>query len=202
MKEEKKDSLEINREQDIDNTEGTTSTNKIKAVALEIIMYLFIIFLCVFVIPKYVIQRTIVDGPSMENTLHDGENLLVEKISYKVTGLKRYDIIVFYPYGREHKEYYVKRVIGLPGETVQIIGSDIYINGEIIHEEYGKEAIVRQGIAKEPLLLGEDEIFVLGDNRTVSLDSRYEEVGPVDIHNVEGKVLLRVWPLKKFGPVK
>ena len=96
-------------------------------------------------------------------------------------------------------EYYVKRVIGLPGETVQIIGEEIYINGELLKEDYGKEPITNPGRAAEPITLGEDEYFVLGDNREVSLDSRYTQVGNVKRENIGGKAILRIWPLNQFG---
>ncbi len=171
------------------------------SIILELLMYVVIIYACVYFIPTYVMQRTIVDGPSMENTLHDDESLLVDKIVYKLNGLKRFDIIVFYPYGREEKDYYVKRIIGLPGETVQIVGSDIYINDILLNEDYGKNPIDYQGLAAAPLTLGQDEFFVLGDNREVSKDSRYEEVGPVLRENIGGRSMLRIWPLNKFGLV-
>jgi signal peptidase I len=137
----------------------------------------------------------------MENTLHDGEQLYVEKLSYRFDALKRFDIIVFYPYGRENEEYYVKRIIGLPGETVQIIGSDIYINGEVLEEHYGKDPIEDPGRAAEPIQLGGDEYFVLGDNRDISKDSRTEEVGNVKKENIGGRAIFRIKPLSKFGPI-
>lgn len=170
-----------------------------KAIIKDLITYAIIFIVCLYILPNYVIQKTIVDGPSMEDTLHNGDQLMVEKVSYHFDALKRFDIIVFYPYGRENKEYYVKRVIGLPGETVQIKGKDIYINGKKISEHYGKEPITKAGIAAKPLTLAKDEYFVMGDNREVSFDSRYEEVGPVKKDNIGGKVILRVWPLNKFG---
>ncbi|MFU0826669.1 MAG: Signal peptidase I [Lachnoclostridium sp.] len=179
-----------------------TGKRKLKSVILESIIYFFIIYACLRLIPTYVVQRTIVDGPSMEDTLHSGEQLIVEKISYHFDQLKRFDIILFYPHGRENDEYYVKRIIGLPGETVQIKGSDIYINGKILKENYGKEPITYAGIAEEPITLGADEYFVLGDNREVSLDSRYEEVGPVSRENIGGRAILRIWPINKFGLLK
>ena len=166
----------------------------------ELIIYALLLILCVRIVPTYIIQRTIVDGPSMEDTLHDGESLLVEKISWHFGWIDRFDIIVFYPYGREvEEEYYVKRVIGLPGETVQIIGSEIFINGEVLEENYGKDPITNPGRAAEPITLGEDEYFVLGDNRAVSLDSRYDSVGNVKRENIGGKAIFRIWPLNKFG---
>jgi signal peptidase I len=172
---------------------------KIRGVLIDILIYAAIIYSCLYLIPTYVIQRTVVDGPSMENTLHNEEQLMVEKISYHFDALKRFDIVVFYPYGREMEEYYVKRIIGLPDETIQIIDSDIYINGEVLKEDYGKDPITYAGIAAEPLTLGDDEYFVMGDNREVSFDSRYEEVGVVNKKNIGGKALLRIWPFAKFG---
>lgn len=166
---------------------------------LEVCVYIFIIYACLILVPTYVMQRTIVDGPSMENALYHEEQLIVEKVSYHFAGLNRFDIVVFYPYGREVGEYYVKRVIGLPGETLQIIGSDIYINGEILEEEYGKDPITFAGWAEEPIQIGEDEYFVLGDNRSISFDSRMEEVGLVNYENIGGKVIFRIWPLNQFG---
>lgn len=165
----------------------------------EVLLYLLLLFVCVKIIPEYVVQHTIVDGPSMEDSLQDRDHLMVEKISYHFDWLDRFDIIAFYPYGKEVDEYYIKRIIGLPGETIQIKGSDIYINGEILSEEYGKDPITYAGIASEPITLGEDEYFVLGDNRTVSCDSRSEEVGIVHKDQIGGRAVLRIWPLRSFG---
>lgn len=174
-------------------------SSKKSSIIKDLITYAIIFIVCLYIIPTFVIQKTIVDGPSMENTLHNGDQLMVEKISYHLDDLKRFDIVVFYPYGRKQKEYYVKRVIGLPGETIQIKGKDIYINNKKLTENYGKEPITDAGIAAKPLKLAEDEYFVMGDNREVSFDSRYEDVGPVKKENIGGKVILRIWPLNKFG---
>ncbi len=176
--------------------------NKKNQIIREIVIYLIILFLCIKIIPTYVIQHTIVDGPSMENTLQDQDHLFVEKITYHFDRLDRFDVIAFYPYGKDVNEYYIKRIIGMPGETVQIKGSDIYINGEILEENYGKDPITYAGIASEPIVLGEDEYFVLGDNRTVSLDSRDESIGAVNKSDIGGKAILRIWPLDKFGTIK
>ena len=185
----------------IETPDTPKQKRKVISIILELLMYVIIIYACVYFIPTYVMQRTFVDGPSMENTLHDKESLLVDKIVYKLSGLKRFDIIVFYPYGREEEDYYVKRIIGMPGETVQIVDNDIYINDKLLKEDYGKDPIDYQGLAAEPVTLGEDEYFVLGDNREVSLDSRYEEVGPVTRENIGGRTMIRIWPLNKFGLV-
>ena len=174
---------------------------------IEGLIYIALIVVCVYVVPKYVIQRTVVSGESMEDTLHDAESLLIDKISYRFTDPKRYDIIVFYPKGRDVDEYYVKRIYGLPGETIQIKGDDIFINGEKIDDPYAKDSMSTGGIANEPYTLGKDEYFVLGDHRSVSQDSRFtpetsndkNAPGPVKFENISGKVILRIWPLSKFG---
>lgn len=168
-------------------------------IIYDLIFYAVLVFVCIYIIPNFVLQRTIVDGSSMADTLRNGEHLYVEKLSYRFNALDRFDIIVFYPYGRENEEYYVKRIIGLPGETVQIIDSEIYINGELLEENYGKEKIEDPGRAAEPITLAEDEYFVLGDNRNISKDSRTYEVGNVKKQNIGGKAIFRIKPLSRFG---
>ena len=167
--------------------------------AIEVVIYIVAIIACVFWVPEYVVQRTVVNGESMENTLHSGESLLVEKVSYHFTDPSRYDIIVFYPQGRDVDEYYVKRIYGLPGETVQIKNNDIYINGEVVADDYAKNAMDDAGIAEEPITLADDEYFVLGDNRKVGLDSRDPDLGPIKAENIAGHVCLRILPFNKFG---
>ncbi|RKI43983.1 signal peptidase I [bacterium D16-51] len=168
----------------------------------ELIVYALIIILCVTVVPRYVIQRTQVDGRSMMNTLHDEESLLVEKVTYHFKDPDRFDIITFYPQGRDHEEYYIKRVIGLPGETIQITGNTIYIDGEVLKESYGREPMESGGIAEEPIKLGEDEFFVLGDNRNESVDSRDgDDVGVVNKKNIDGHAILRIYPFSEFGTI-
>lgn len=184
-----------------DEYKAKTNSGTFKRFLVDFLLYTVIIFACVYLIPNYVLQRTIVEGKSMENTLFDGDHLYVEKISHRLGLLKRFDIIVFYPYGRDNDEYYVKRIIGLPGETVQIKSGKIYINGEVLKENYGKDPILDPGRAAQPITLGDDEYFVLGDNRNISKDSRYPSVGNVKRENIGGKVFFRVSPINRFGPV-
>ena len=190
-------------ENEIESTEEKISEankkSKTKAIVLEIIMYVCLFAVCAFVVPNYVIQRARVSGPSMENTLLDKDNVLIDKISYRFHEPERFDVVVFYPYEDVECDHFVKRIIGLPGETIQIKGDDIYINGDKLEEDYGKDPISYQGIATEPITLGEDEYFVLGDNREVSFDSRYEEIGPIHRSVIDGRAILRIWPLDKFG---
>ena len=172
---------------------------KRKHLVIELGIYAIAILFAVFIVPRFILQRTIVMGSSMESTLQDGDNLWVEKISYHFEQLKRFDVIVFYPYGKDKSEYYIKRIIGLPGESVQIIGETIYINGVPLSENYGKDLITNAGIAAEQIVLSEDEYFVLGDNRTISKDSRDSQVGPVKEYNIAGRAFFRIWPFSKFG---
>ena len=168
------------------------------------LLYLLVIVLLTWVIVTFVGQRTKVDGHSMEPTLSDGDNLIVDKLSYRFREPERYDIIIF-PGPEEFGQhpYYIKRIIGMPGETVQIKDGKVYINDkELKSDVYGiTDYIDYPGIAEEPITLGDDEYFCLGDNRPVSQDSRYKEVGPVKRSIIVGKVWIRIWPLTKFGKV-
>ena len=175
-----------------------------KQVMKEILstsLYLLCVLVVCFLLIKYVGQRTQVEGSSMESTLCDGDNLLVDKISYRFHDPERFDIIVF-PYRYEKNTYYIKRIIGLPGETVQIdFDGNIYIDGVLLEEHYGKEVIKKPGAAANPIKLGDDEYFVLGDNRNNSIDSRFEQVGKLKRSELIGKAWVRIWPFDKFGKV-
>ncbi len=169
---------------------------------LEYALYLFIIIFVLFLAPKYIVEKVLVDGTSMENSLHSGEKLLIEKVSRYFDGPERFDIVVFTKNHGTYTKTYIKRIIGLPGETVQIIDNVIYINGEELKENFGKDPMDTAGIADEPILLGEEEYFVLGDNRLVSVDSRDKIVGAVKKEELDGVVFLRVAPFSAFGGVE
>lgn len=165
------------------------------------IVYILIIVGLTYLIITFVGQRTRVSGSSMETTLSDGDNLIVDKISYRFGEPKRYEIIVF-PYQYEENTYYIKRIIGLPGETVQVMDGYVYINGQKLDENYGNEVMQDSGIAGEPITLGEDEYFVLGDNRNHSADSRDDSVGVLHRKDLLGRAWIRIWPFNKFGVIK
>ena len=164
------------------------------------IVYIAIIIGLTWLIITFVGQRKRVSGHSMEATLHDGDNLIVDKLSYHFREPKRFEIIVF-PYRHKENTYYIKRIIGLPGETVQVKDGYVYINGEKLDENYGLEVMEDAGIAAEPIELGEDEYFVLGDNRNHSSDSRDPSVGILHRDELIGRAWVRIWPLDSIGVI-
>ncbi len=178
--------------------------NKVMKEMISTLAYLLGVLCLTWLVITFVGQRTEVDGSSMEPMLSDSDNLIVDKITYRFTEPKRYDIIVF-PFKLEKNTYYIKRIIGLPGETVQIdVQGNIYINGERLQESYGREVIAPEhvGIAIDPIILGEDEYFVMGDNRNNSMDSRTEVVGNIKREDIIGRAWVRIWPVAKFGILK
>lgn len=165
------------------------------------IVFIVVVVAASYLIVTFVGQRTEVSGSSMETTLSSGDQLIVDKISYRFRDPKRYDIVVF-PYRYEENTYYIKRIIGLPGETVQIVDGMVYINGSLLNEHYGNEVIEDPGSAAEPITLGDDEYFVLGDNRNNSQDSRASNVGLIHRDELLGRAWVRIWPLDQFGVIK
>lgn len=176
--------------------------NKVLKEIINTLLYLLFVLCATLLLITFVGQRTEVEGVSMQPTLNNGDNLIVDKISYRFSDPQRFDIIVF---TFQHKEntYYIKRIIGLPGETVQIDeDGNIYINGEVLKENYGKEIIKSAGIAKDPIVLGADEYFVMGDNRNNSTDSRTEIVGNIKRDIIIGRAWVRIWPFSNFGVLR
>ena len=165
------------------------------------LIYVLVVIGLTFFITTFIGQRTQVNGESMYPSLHNKDNLIVDKISYRFSDPRRYDIIVF-PYHYKDRTYYIKRVIGLPGETVQIREGKIYIDGNELIEHFGEEKIEQAALASEPITLGEDEYFVLGDNRNKSDDSRYENVGNLKRNKIVGRAWVRIWPLDRICVVR
>ena len=170
---------------------------------LQTALYLLSVGCIVYLLITYVGQRTIVDGESMIPTLHHQDNLIVDKLTYRFNDPERYDIIVF-PYEYAENVYYIKRIIGLPGEKVRIDEEGyIYINGEVLTESYGREVIRKEfiGLAANEITLGDNEYFVLGDNRNNSRDSRWPDVGNIHREDIIGRAWIRIWPLDDFGKI-
>ncbi len=171
---------------------------------LEIILELVIVAALVFLFLRFVAFRSVVQGSSMTDTLRDQDNLVVERVSYYFHEPRRFDIVVFrVPENTDSKEHYIKRVIGLPGETVEIISGKVYIDGYLLEEDvYGKE-LMRTGYNPDsalldygPVTVPEGEVFVLGDNRNDSKDS--VEIGTIPEKKILGRVFFRFWPLKSW----
>ncbi len=183
--------------------QGREASDKEPNMLREILgwaIYVLIIIAATYFIITYVGQRTKVSGHSMEPTLQDGDNLIVDKVSYRFRDPERYEIIVF-PYKYAEDTFYIKRIIGMPGETIQVKDGAVYINGEKLEESFDAIEEGKKGIAAEPITLGEDEYFVMGDNRNHSSDSREASVGVLKKSDFVGRAWIRIWPLKSIGVV-
>ena len=176
-----------------------------KKVLKEILstsLYLLFVLCAIYLVIHFVGQRTQVQGSSMEPKLSSDDNLIVDKISYRFHDPERFDIVVF-PFRYEENTFYIKRVIGLPGETIRIDEmGNILIDGNILEESYGKEVIQNPGRAYEEIVLADDEYFLMGDKRNNSTDSRDPSVGNVRRDEIVGRAWLRIWPLDKFGFIR
>ncbi len=166
-----------------------------KKLVIEILLFIVQIILVIFLaylIINYGIERTTVYEESMSPTLVDDDEILIDKFTYRFSDPKRFDVIVFLKRDKEHSYYNIKRIIGLPGETVQIKDSEIYIDDEKLEEKIDVEEMENYGLASEPILLEENEYFVLGDNRNSSEDSRFANVGNILEDDILGKAWIRI----------
>ena len=176
--------------------------NVIKGYVIEMIIYLAISLMIILFLRAFVIQHVRVSCSSMEPTLHDRQHLLIEKVSYKFQDVKRFDVIVFQPYADNKDLFYIKRVIGLPGETIRIENNTIYINDKVLNDPYNGDAYIDAKLAKDTILLGPEDYFVLGDNREVSKDSREKEIGLLTYDSIIGKAMTKIYPFNDVGKVK
>lgn len=154
---------------------------------LSTLFYCGVAVFLAFVLVFSVGMKISMVGVSMEPALYNGQEVLINRFIYKIASPKRGDVIAFLPNGNQNSHYYLKRIVGLPGESIQIIDGYVYINGERVPEdEYDKMA--DYGIAGNEIQLGSDEYFVLGDNRNMSEDSRSGNIGAVKKDTIAGKV--------------
>ena len=155
----------------------------------EIISYIIVIIVVIFV-KQFIITPIRVNQSSMNNTLYDKDIMILDKISYRFSDIKRFDIVVI----KKDKEYLIKRVIGLPGETVEYKDNKLYINGELVEESFNHKDTEDYNLDKE---IPEGYYFVVGDNRPDSLDSRY--IGLINKKDILGKTNLVLYPFNHFG---
>ena len=166
------------------------------------IVEIAIVLAIAFVFVYFIGMRTSVVGQSMTETLDNGDQILVNRFIYKVIGPRANDVVVFLPNGNEKSHYYVKRVVGVPGDTVQIKEGKVYINGAAFEEKVDVAAMEDAGLAGDSITLGDDEYFVLGDNRNNSEDSRYANIGNVKREYLIGKAWFVVTTGDRFGLIK
>jgi signal peptidase I len=149
-----------------------------------------------YLVISLVTARVVVEGPSMRPTLVSGEWIIVSRLSYKLGSPQRGDVIVFLPPTNAQTDDLIKRVVGLPGETVEVRGGSVLINGQVIDESYA----VGNTVPENRWQLGTDQLFVMGDNRELSLDSR--SFGPIALRQVVGKAWVIYWPPSEWGPLE
>lgn len=160
---------------------------KVLADIVEMIVGSLVAIFLAFVIVFSIGMRTSVIGDSMEPALYNAQEILMNRVIYKISMPKRGDVIVFLPNGNQNSHYYVKRVIGLPGERIKIEDGSVYIDGVLFQENESFDKMEDAGIAHNEITLGSDEYFVLGDNRNSSEDSRSGNIGPVKRDTIIGK---------------
>ena len=197
----KNEALAADPDKEEDAGEGGNGAKSFWREIVGDLIFLLVVFALTLLFVKFVAQRTVVVGSSMAPTLMDGDNLVVDKISYHFREPERFDIIVF-PFDITEETYYIKRIIGLPGETVRIDDNgNIYINEVLLEESYGAEVILDPGIAYGGITLGDDQYFVMGDNRNHSSDSRTVAVGLIERERLLGRAIFKIYPFSSFGRI-
>lgn len=174
------------------------NVNKFKYVMIWVLQLAGVILAAYICVASFGIRTTIV-GQAMSDTLENGDQILMNRLLYKISSPKADDVIVFLPNGNEKSHYYVRRVIGVPGDTVQIKDGAVYVNGELYTEKIEVAAMEETGIARDEVVLGEDEYFVLGDNRNNSEDSRYANIGNIKKEYIIGKAWYYIGAEKGSG---
>ncbi|GGM21279.1 signal peptidase I [Paraliobacillus quinghaiensis] len=170
---------------------------------------LLIAILLAFIVRTFLFSPIIVEGPSMQPNLQNGDHMIVNKINYKLNEPERFDIVVFHA---TEKRDYIKRVIGLPGETVEMRADTLYIDGEPVEESFlateksqqASGQVYTMNFSMEdsqylPEVIPEGHVFVLGDNRSNSTDSRSSSLGLISYDQIVGNAVLIYWPINRFG---
>ena len=158
----------------------------------EMLIGIVIVVFLAFVIVSSVGMKTSVVGDSMEPGLASGQEILINRVVYRLSSPKRGDVVVFLPNGNQNSHFYVKRVVGLPGDRIQIRDGSVYVDGVPLQEDGDFDSMADAGIAENELELAADEYFVLGDNRNSSEDSRSGNIGAVKRDDIIGKAWFRL----------
>lgn len=162
------------------------NVEKFKEISAWVIQVAAVIFMAYVCVSCFGVRTNVV-GQAMAETLDNGDEVLINKFVYLVANPKADDVIVFLPNGNEKSHYYVRRVIGVPGDKVQIKDGAVYVNGVLHNERIEVASMEEAGIAGEEITLKEDEYFVLGDNRNNSEDSRYANIGNIKREHIIGQ---------------
>lgn len=151
-------------------------------------------------ITTFIFQNTQVIGDSMNPTLQNGNAIIVNKFIYRFQQPKRGDIIAF-KYSQNPSQFFIKRIIAIEGDKIDIRDGKVYLNDQMIEEKYILEPMdtIKIGNIDFPIVIPKDSYFVMGDNRNISFDSRYKDVGLVPLSHISGKAVLRIWPLNLIG---
>lgn len=175
---------------------GFAATHPILKELVDWVVVVAVALVITFIIRSFIFTMVVVEGPSMENTLKTGDRLAVIRLAYQP---KQGDIIVFYPNGNKERPY-IKRVIAIEGQTVDIVGTHVFVDGELLEENYLGSPTTEAGNQSYPLTIPEGYLFAMGDNRQHSLDCRSTSVGLVDYGDIVGKAWVRLFPFdNRFG---
>ena len=163
------------------------------SIALAIVVF--------FVVRTFIFRVAQVTGNSMEPTLAHGDMVLLNRFNFFFSVPRVGDIVAFPPYEDDPSRFYIKRIVAIPGDIVDLVDNAFFINGVLLDDDFSYEPIISFGDVHFPLMVEDGRYFVLGDNRNGSMDSRFANVGTVPAEIMVGRVSLRIWPRDRLGQV-
>lgn len=180
---------------DADEDQGATEASRRRRALLDWVVVIGVALLVAFLVRTFVLAHFVVDGTSMATTLHDGDRVFVNKLSYRLHDPNRGDVVVLHQISGTSERDLIKRVIALPGETIEVRSCQVLINGNLLDEPYLDPTVVAPGNCggeSAPVTVPEDHVFVMGDNRGGSQDSR--ALGPISDDDLVGRAFVVFWP--------